>query len=42
METIKSLSPEMLFRRCDPSQFTFETTAELEDSAGIIWSGTGC
>ena len=36
MQPVKSLSPEMLSRRCDPSQFTFETTAELEDSAGII------
>src|SRR5215472_12068879 len=29
----KSLAPEELFRRCDPGEFHFKTTAELEDLA---------
>jgi lon-related putative ATP-dependent protease len=30
------LPPQALYRRCDPQQFTFETTAELEDLTDII------
>jgi len=30
------LSADQLYRRCDPNQFSFETTAELEDLADII------
>lgn len=36
MEALKSLGPEMLYQRCDPDQFTFETTAELDDLTEII------
>jgi len=32
----KALSPETLYRRCDPQQFTFETTSDLEDLKEII------
>jgi lon-related putative ATP-dependent protease len=32
----KSLRPEEIYSRCDPNQFTFETTAELEDLKEII------
>ena len=31
MATVQPLSAEQLYRRCDPSQFDFETTATLED-----------
>ncbi len=30
------LSPQALYRRCNPQQFPFETTAELEDLTDII------
>jgi lon-related putative ATP-dependent protease len=33
---MKSLSPDQLYRRCDPEQFAFATTAELEDLTDII------
>ena len=33
---MKSLSPDQLYRRSDPEQFTFTTTAELEDLTDII------
>lgn len=33
---MKALNPEVLCRRCDPDQFTFETTAELEPLDEII------
>ena len=36
MGRIESLKPEALYRRCDPEQFRFETTAELDDPEGII------
>ena len=36
MDMVKPLVPEALCWRCDPDQFTFETTAELEDLAEII------
>ncbi|WP_173058848.1 Lon protease family protein [Sulfurimicrobium lacus] len=36
VSTIPSLTPEQLYRRCDPGQFAFATTAELEDLAEII------
>jgi lon-related putative ATP-dependent protease len=34
--TLKPLAPDQLYRRCDPSLFTFNTTAELEDLAEVI------
>lgn len=36
MTPLQALSPEQLYKPCDPSQFTFETTAELEDLSEII------
>lgn len=36
MNTVKSLSPEQLYRRCDPAEFTFETTADLDTLEGLI------
>jgi len=30
------LKPDNLYRRCDPAQFSFDTTAELPDLTGII------
>jgi lon-related putative ATP-dependent protease len=33
---IKPLNPKDLYRSCDPNQFTFETTADLEDLTEII------
>lgn len=36
MSDIKPLSPETLYTTCDPEQFEFETTAELEDLTEII------
>jgi lon-related putative ATP-dependent protease len=36
MSPVKPLEPAELYRRCDPTQFTFETTAELEDLAEVI------
>ena len=36
MPTTPSLTPEQLYRRCDPGQFVFATTAELEDLSEII------
>ena len=36
MGRMESLKPEALYRRCDPEQFQFETTAELDDLEGII------
>ena len=33
---IKKLKSDELYRRCDPSQFDFETTAELEDLTEVI------
>ena len=35
-QTIQPLKAEMLCRGCDPGQFSFETTAELEDLTEII------
>ena len=32
---IKPLPPEKLCDRCNPNQFAFETTAELEDLEGL-------
>src|SRR5208337_589968 len=32
----KSLQPEALFQRCDPSEFKFDTTADLEDLAEFV------
>ncbi len=34
--TIKPLSPDTLYRRCDPGEFSFATTADLEDLAEVI------
>ena len=36
MENAKPLTPELLCRRCDPGQFSFQTTAELEDLAEVL------
>ena len=36
MSAIKPLGPELLCQDCDPDQFTFETTAELEPLTEII------
>jgi hypothetical protein len=36
MKAVKSLKPHELYRDCDPHQFEFETTADLDDLAGII------
>lgn len=36
MSTIPPLSPAQLYRSCDPEQFTFTTTAELENLSEII------
>jgi lon-related putative ATP-dependent protease len=36
MQRPKSLPSEVLYRRCDPSQFSFETTAELADLTQIL------
>ena len=36
MKTIKPLNTEALYKRCDPGQFSFSTTAELEDLDGVI------
>ena len=33
---IKQLKPDSLYQRCDPEQFDFRTTAELEDLTEII------
>ncbi|NBC16815.1 MAG: AAA family ATPase [Bacteroidetes bacterium] len=36
MDTPDALSPEALYRRCDPSIFDFETTADLEAQTHIV------
>lgn len=36
MGPVESLAPEALCRRCDPTEFTFATTAELEELTEII------
>lgn len=36
MGTVQPLTPEALCRRCDPNQFAFATTAELDDLTEII------
>ncbi|HLF58926.1 MAG TPA: ATP-binding protein, partial [Alphaproteobacteria bacterium] len=36
MDTIAPLPPDALYRRCDPAQFTFATTAELETLEEIL------
>ncbi|KPK06529.1 MAG: ATP-dependent protease [Anaerolineae bacterium SG8_19] len=36
MTVLQPLSPEQLCRHCDPAQFSFETTAALEDLEGLI------
>ena len=33
---IKQLEPDLLYRRCDPEQFDFNTTEELEDLTEVI------
>jgi lon-related putative ATP-dependent protease len=35
-KSVRSLSPRQLCHRCDPAQFKFKTTAELEDLSGIV------
>jgi predicted ATP-dependent protease len=39
MSTTKPLDPGALYHRCDPGQFAFESTAELEDLTEIIGQG---
>ena len=34
--TVKRLEPGLLYQRCDPKQFEFDTTEELEDLAEVI------
>jgi len=36
MSNLKPLAAELLYRRCDPAKFTFETTAELDDLSEVI------
>lgn len=36
MTTTRALKPEELCRRCDPNQFSFETTKDLDDFGEII------
>ena len=36
MASLKPLPPEVLYRHCNPQDFSFETTAELEDSEEMI------
>ncbi|MBI2312266.1 MAG: AAA family ATPase [Betaproteobacteria bacterium] len=36
MKKLEPLAPEALYRRCDPGQFSFTTTAELADHMEII------
>jgi len=36
MARVQPLKPEALYRRCDPREFSFETTADLEDLKEII------
>ena len=36
MGRIEPLTPEALYKRCDPAEFTFETTADLEDLKEIL------
>jgi lon-related putative ATP-dependent protease len=36
MDFTKPLSPEVLYRKCDPEEFSFQTTSELEDLTEII------
>jgi lon-related putative ATP-dependent protease len=36
MSLVPALAPELLCQRCDPNQFAFETTAELEELTEII------
>jgi lon-related putative ATP-dependent protease len=36
MESIKELDTEALYQCCDPEQFEFETTADLEDLAEVV------
>lgn len=34
--TAETLGPRRLCRRCDPSQFTFETTAEVKELSEVL------
>ncbi len=36
IEPASPLSPESLFRKCDPDQFSFQDTRDLEDINGIL------
>jgi hypothetical protein len=36
MEKVKPLAPDKLYRRCDPAQFDFETTDNLDVLSDII------
>ena len=39
MTTLHALTPEQLYHPCDPEQFDFKTTADLEDLTEIIGQG---
>jgi hypothetical protein len=36
MATIERLGPKALCARCDPAQFTFKTTSELDDLTEVV------
>jgi predicted ATPase with chaperone activity len=36
MGLVKPLEATALYQRCDPTQFTFDSTADLEDLAEVI------
>lgn len=36
MQPAKPLAPETLYRRCDPSEFSFQSTAELQDLTQML------
>ena len=36
MPKLEALAPDQLYRRCDPAQFTFQTTAELDAETDIV------
>nr|MBS0019715.1 AAA family ATPase [Gammaproteobacteria bacterium] len=39
MQPAKPLAPETLYRRCDASEFSFESTAELQDLTEMLGQG---
>src|SRR5262245_20144699 len=36
MGRVKPLEPTALYQRCDPTQFTFDSTADVEDLTAVI------